>query len=225
MGATFARRAGVVAGTVMTLVMSACGGGSGSDDDAAAAEESSSEAPRQTLPKPTAPAGTAPPAATSSDLLDLLPKAKDIGALQLGIPAVAAIRSMAAEFPAETAGPCGGTLTPLDLEGAAGRTYDTVKGRIYGIGLARTPETETFVSENLADLDAGCTGLEIVDISAVSPDGAAWITPADAGSKAIVLLQTAELTIIVSFTSPEPIDAALVQSIATVWNDVATGAA
>lgn len=224
MGATFARRASVVAATVMTLALSACGG-SGSDDDAAA-DESSSEAPQQTAPKPTAPAGTAPPASTSSDLLNLLPKAKDIGDLQLGIPAVAAIRSMENEFPAETAGPCGGTLTPLDLTGAAGRTYDTVKGRIYGIGLARTPETDAFVTENVSDLTADCvTGLEIVDIAAISPDGAAWIIPVDASSKAIVLLQTPDLTIIVSFTSPEPIDPALVQTIATVWNDVATAAA
>jgi hypothetical protein len=238
MAGAIARRAAVG----LLLAATACGGGSGSGDDADGADEEteSAEAPRETRPRPTAPAGTAPPLATSTDLLDRLPKAADIGPLQLGIPAVAAIRSIALEFPADPTGPCGTALTPVTLDGAAGRTYDTVSGRIVGIGIPRTPSTDTFVEENLADLTAGCAshsttlsdGTELtlsapepVDISAISPEGLAWVSTIEAPTpeqyKATVVLQAADLTMIVTMVSPEPIEPTLVETIATVWTEAA----
>jgi hypothetical protein len=242
MGAKFARRATLG----LMFALAACGG-SGSDDgdgdgDANAEESESSDAPRATIPRPTAPAGTAAPAATTTDLLDRLPKAADIGPLQLGIPAVAAIRSIALEFDADPSGPCGAALTPLTLDGAAGRTYDTVKGRIVGIGIPRSAATDTFVAENTADLTAGCpshtttlstgdeqtlSAPEVIDISAIAPDGIAWTAAIEApepGHKATVLLQATDLTVVVSMTSPEPIEPTLIEAIATVWTEAAAAA-
>ena len=242
MSATITRRAAVG----LLFAAAACGGGSGSDDEGAADDdaETTADAPVATRPKPTAPSGTAAPASTTSDLLDRLPKAGDIGPLQLGIPAVAAIRSMALEFGSDPKGPCGATLTPLALEGAAGRTYDTVNGRIVGIGVVRDAATDAFVAENLADLTAGCpshtttlsdgseltlSAPEAVDISAISPEGVAWTStieqPAPEQYKATVLLQPTDLTMIVTMTSPKPIDAATVETIATIWTESAAPAA
>jgi hypothetical protein len=239
MAGTIARRAAVG----LLLAATACGGGSDSGDGADGAEEEeeeTTEAPRETRPRPTAPAGTAPPAATSTDLLDRLPKAGDIGPLQLGIPAVAAIRSIALEFPADPTGPCGTALTPVTLDGAAGRTYDTVSGRIVGIGIPRTPSTDTFLAENLADLTPGCPshsttlsdGTELtlsapepIDISAISSEGLAWVSTIEAPTpeqyRATVLLQATDLTTIVTLVSPEPIEPTLVEAIATVWTEAA----
>lgn len=241
-------RRSVTTGATLALLFAVAGcGGGGSDGGGggggdAETEEASETAPRPTRPRPTAPTGTAPPAATTTDLLDRLPKAGDIGPLQLGIPAVAAIRSIALEFPADPVGPCGAALTPLALDGAAGRTYDTVKGRIIGIGVPRSAATDTFVEENRADLTAGCashtTSLSIggdvtlgapeeVDISAAAPDSLAWISPVEApepGHKATVLVQADDLTMIVVMTSPEPIEPTLLETIATVWTEAAVAA-
>jgi hypothetical protein len=240
--ATITRRAAVG----LLFAAAACGGGSGSDDGGAAEDdaETSAEAPVATRPKPTAPSGTAAPASTTTDLLDRLPKAGDIGPLQLGIPSVAAIRSIALEFGSDPKGPCGATLTPLTLEGAAGRTYDMVNARIVGIGLIRDAATDTFVAENMADLTAGCpshtttlsdgseltlSAPEAVDISAIAPEGLAWMStieqPAPEQHKATVVLPVTDLTIIVTMTSAEPIDPALLETIATIWTESAAPAA
>ena len=157
---------------------------------------------------------------------------------------MAAIRSIALEFDADPTGPCGAALTPLTLDGAAGRTYDTVKGRIVGIGIPRDAATDTFVEENLADLTAGCpshtttlsdgseltlSAPEAVDISAIAPDGLAWISTVEAPTpgqhRATVLLPAPDLTMIVTMTSPEPVDPALIEAIATVWTEAAAASA
>jgi hypothetical protein len=230
--------------TVLGLLFTAaaCGGGSGSDGGADATDdESSVEAPIVTRPKPTAPAGTAAPAATTTDLLDLLPKAGDIGSLELGIPAVAAIRIMAVEVTPDPTGPCGAALTLPPLEGGAGRTYDSVQGRITGVILPPSPEVDAYVAANSADLTEGCPphtttladGTEItlstpeaVDISATNPDGVAWIATVEGpepATRATVMLPTPEGTVIVWANSIEPIDAAFVQTVADVWQSKATG--
>ncbi len=136
-----------------------------------------------------------PPAATTTDLLDLLPKAADIGPLELGIPAIAAIRSMASEVSPDPTGPCGASVPAPTLEGAAGRTYDTVKGRITAIVVPRDATLDEYVEANRADLTEGCPshtttlpdGTEltlsaptIVDVSATVPDGFAWVSTVEA---------------------------------------------
>jgi hypothetical protein len=223
--------------------IAACGG-SGDDDDGAAGDEATADAPRATPPPPTAAAGTAPPVATTTDLLNLLPKAADIGPLQLGIPAVAAIRSMAAEVKQDPTGPCGAALEALTLEGAAGRTYETVNGRIVGIIVPRDAAVDAYVEANRADLTAGCPshtttaadGTEItlstpeaVDVSATVPEGVAWISnveqPADGGAHATVLLPVGDNALLVTMSSTQPLDAAFVQTMAEVWSAKATAAA
>ena len=228
------KRVAVVA--ALAIAAAACGGGGGDDDDGAAADDSSTvETVRPTPPPPTAVAGTAPPAATTTDLLNNLPKAGDIGKLQLGIPAVAAIRILSAEVPQSAAGPCGAPLEPLTLEGGAGRTYDIVKGHIVGVVVPRDAAVDAYLEANEADLTAGCPSHETtvggttmtlsaptpVDISATAPDGVAWIStienPADGGQRAVLLMPTDTLLSIVILTSPESIDPALVQQMAEVW--------
>jgi hypothetical protein len=232
-----------VVGVVMALA-AGCGGGSDSDDASPDGEtETTEQAPRTTRPRPTAPAGTAPPAATTTELLDLLPKAGDIGPLQLGIPAVAAIRSMAVEVSQDPTGPCGAALDPLTLEGAAGRTYDTVKGRIVGIAVPRDAAVDAYIEANRGDLTDGCashttttadggtqtlSAPAIVDVSATAPDGIAWIStiedPAGAGERTTLILPTDGVALIVTLNSPEAIDPALVQTMAEVWYGTATAA-
>ncbi|HZI45861.1 MAG TPA: hypothetical protein VFD53_11600 [Ilumatobacter sp.] len=225
----------------LLLAATACGGG-GDDDDGAADENSTVETVRPTPPRPTTPAGTAAPAATTTELLNLLAKAGDIGDLQLGIPAVAAIRILSIEVPQDPTGPCGAPIEPLTLEGGAGRTYDTVKGRIIGIIVSRDPAVDAWVEANRADLTAGCPSHETtlggqpvtlsspepVDISATTPDGVAWVStieqPPDGGHHAVVILPTDDLVVIVTMTSPEPIEPAFVQTIADIWYGKATAA-
>lgn len=239
----------LASGAVIGLmaVIGACGGGDDDDanagDDGGGAEETADDTPVVTRPRPTTPAGTAPPAATTTELLELLPKAGDIGPLQLGIPSVAAIRSMTAEVSQDPTGPCGAPLEPLTLDGAAGRTYDTIKGRIIGIIVPRDAAVDAHVEAAAADLTEGCAshattardGSEItlsgpapVDISATAPDGVAWIAtveqPADGGSQATVILPAGDNTVVVTMVSPEAIDPALVQAIAEVWFAKATAA-
>jgi hypothetical protein len=225
----------------LLFAAAACGGSGG--DDAAADDESTADAPRATPPPPTAAAGTAAPQATTTELLNLLPKAADIGPLELGIPAVAAIRSMSAEVKQDPTGPCGAALEPLTLEGAAGRTYDTVNGRIVGIIVPRDAAVDAFVEANRADLTAGCpshtttaadgseitlSAPEVVDVAATVPDGVAWISnveqPADGGAHATLLLPVGDNALVVTMASTQPLDAAFVQSVAEVWNAKATAA-
>jgi hypothetical protein len=226
----------------IVFAAAACGGGGGDDDAGGGGDSSTEETVRPTPPRPTTPAGTAAPAATTTELLNLLPKAGDIGALQVGIPAVAAIRSMAGEVQQDATGPCGATIDALTLEGAAGRTYDTNKGRIVGVAVPRDPTVDAYFAANSGDLTAGCpshpttigaasetlSSPQPVDIGATVPDGVAWIStvedPADGGQRAVLLLPTDDLALIVTFTSPEPIDPAFVQSMADIWYGKATAA-
>jgi hypothetical protein len=225
---------------LLALGSAACGGGD--DDDAAGDEETTVETVRATPPPPTAPAGTAPPAATTTDLLNKLAKAADIGELQLGIPAVAAIRILSVEVPQDPTGPCGAPIEPLTLEGGAGRTYDTVKGRIIGVVVPRDPTVDAWIEANSADLTAGCPSHETtigadtvtlsapepVDISATTPEGVAWVStieqPPDGGQRAVLILPTTDLVVVVTMTSPEPIEPAFVQTMAEVWYGKATAA-
>lgn len=222
---------------LLALAAAGCGGGGGDDDDNAAADESSTvETVRPTPPPPTAPAGTAAPAATTTELLNRLAKAGDIGKLQLGIPAVAAIRILSVEVPQDATGPCGAPIEPLTLEGGAGRTYDTNAGRIIGVIVPRDPAVDAWVEANKADLTAGCashettlggdavtlSAPEAVDISATTPDGVAWVStieqPPDGGHHAVVILPTDDVVVIVTMTSPDPIDPTFVQTIADIWH-------
>ena len=225
----------------LVVAATACGGG-GDDDDAAGDDGSTTETVRPTPPPPTAPSGTAPPAATSTELLNKLAKAGDIGDLQIGIPAVAAIRSMTGEVHQDATGPCGAAIEPLTLEGGAGRTYDTNKGRIVGIVVQRDAAVDAWIEANRADLTAGCpshettigadtmtlSAPEAVDISATVPDGLAWIStveqPPDGGQRAVLILPTADLMVMVTMTSPEPIDPAFVQTMAEIWYGKASAA-
>jgi hypothetical protein len=225
----------------LVLVGAACGGG-GDDDDGAADETSTVETVRPTPPRPTTPAGTAAPAATTTELLNRLAKAGDIGTLQLGIPAVAAIRILSIEVPQDATGPCGAPIEPLTLEGGAGRTYDTNIGRIIGVIVPRDPAVDAWVEANRADLTAGCpshdttlggdavtlSAPEPVDISATAPDGVAWVStieqPPDGGHHAVVILPTETDVVIVTMTSPEPIEPEFVQTIAEIWYGKATAA-
>jgi hypothetical protein len=225
----------------VVLVGAACGGG-GDDDDGAADETSTVETVRPTPPRPTTPAGTAAPAATTTELLNRLAKAGDIGTLQLGIPAVAAIRILSIEVPQDATGPCGAPIEPLTLEGGAGRTYDTNIGRIIGVIVPRDPAVDAWVEANRADLTAGCpshdttlggdavtlSAPEPVDISATAPDGVAWVStieqPPDGGHHAVVILPTETDVVIVTMTSPEPIEPEFVQTIAEIWYGKATAA-
>jgi hypothetical protein len=218
----------------LAVAATACGGGD-DDDDAGGDDTSTVETVRPTPPPPTAPAGTAPPAATSTDLLNNLPKAGDIGDLQLGIPAVAAIRILSIEVPQAEGGPCGAAVEPLTLETGAGRTYDSVKGRIIGVVVPRDEAVDAYVAANKADLTEGCPSHDTtiggapvtlsaptpVDISATTPDGVAWIStieqPADGGQRAVMLMPTDTLLSMVVMTSPEPIDPAMVQTMAEIW--------
>ncbi len=213
----------------------ACGGSGSGDASPGDQSEATADAPAVTRPRPTAPSGTAPPAATTTDLLDLLPKAADIGPLELGIPAIAAIRSMASEVSPDPTGPCGASVPAPTLEGAAGRTYDTVKGRITAIVVPRDASLDEYVEANRADLTEGCPshtttiadGTEqtlstptIVDVSATVPDGFAWVSTVEAptaGARATLMLPTPELTVIVTMRSEEPIDPAFVQQMAEVY--------
>jgi hypothetical protein len=228
---------------LVALVVSgaACGGG-GDDDGAGAGADETTQAPRATPPPPTAPAGTAPPAATTTDLLNKLAKAGDIGVLQVGIPAVAAIRVLSVEVPQDATGPCGAPIEPLTLEGGAGRTYDTNRGRIIGVVVPRDATVDAWVEANRADLTAGCPSHEAtigadtvtfsspepVDISATVPEGVAWVStieqPPDGGSRAVLILPTPDLVVIVTMRSPEPIEPAFVQQMADVWYGKATAA-
>ena len=219
----------------LTMAATACGGGGGDDDDDAAAESSTVETVRPTPPPPTAPAGTAAPAATSTDLLNQLPKAGDISKLKLGIPAVAAIRILSVEVEQDATGPCGAPIEPLTLEGGAGRTYDTVSGRIVGVVVPRDETVDAYLAANAADLTAGCPSHDTtiggdavtlsaptpVDISATTPDGVAWIStieqPADGGQRAVIMMPTDTLLSMVLMTSPDPIDPAVVQQVADIW--------
>ncbi|HZB42851.1 MAG TPA: hypothetical protein VE487_17890 [Ilumatobacter sp.] len=225
---------------LLALGSAACGGGD--DDDAAGDEDTTAETVRVTPPPPTAPAGTAAPAATTTDLLNRLAKAGDIGDLQLGIPAVAAIRILSVEVPQDPTGPCGAAIEPLTLEGGAGRTYDTVKGRIIGVVVPRDPTVDAWIEANRADLTAGCPSHETtigadtvtlsapepVDISATTPEGVAWVStieqPPDGGQRAVLILPTTDLVVVVTMTSPEPIEPAFVQTMADVWYAKATAA-
>lgn len=224
---------------VLTISASACGGGGG--DDAAAGGDSGTVATtRPKPPPPTAVAGTAAPAPTSSELLNQLPKAADISKLQLGIPAVAAIRVLSVEVPQDTAGPCGAPIEPLTLEGAAGRSYDMVKGHIVGVVVPRDAAVDAYVDAVKADLTEGCPSHDTtiggddvtlsapspVDISATAPDGVAWISnvenPAGGGQRAVVMMPTDTLLSVVLMSSPETIDPALVQQMADIWYTKAT---
>jgi hypothetical protein len=226
----------------LVLAASACGGG-GDDDDAAADNgETTEETVRPTPPRPTTPAGTAPPAATTTELLNLLAKAGDMGPLNLGIPAVAAIRILSVEVPQSPTGPCGAPIEPLTLEGGAGRLYDMVKGRIIAVIVPNDPAVDAWVEANRADLTAGCPSHETtigsetvtvsapepIDISATTPDGVAWVStieqPPDGGNRAVVILPTTDNTVVVTMRSAEPIDPALVQLIADTWYSKATAA-
>jgi hypothetical protein len=225
---------------LLVVAATACGGGG--DDDAAGDDGSTVETVRPTPPPPTAPSGTAPPAATSTELLNKLAKAGDIGDLQIGIPAVAAIRSMTGEVHQDATGPCGAVIEPLTLEGGAGRTYDTNKGRIVGIVVQRDAAVDAWIEANRADLTAGCpshettigadtvtlSAPEAVDISATVPDGLAWIStveqPPDGGQRAVLILPTDDLMVMVTLTSPEPIDPAFVQTMAEIWYGKASAA-
>lgn len=227
----------------LTIAATACGGGGGGDDDAAGGDSSTVETVHPTPPPPTAPAGTAPPAATTTDLLKQLPKAADISKLQVGIPAVAAIRILSVEVPQDAAGPCGAAIEPLTLDGGAGRTYDTIKGRIVGVVVPRDATVDAYLEANKADLTEGCPSHDTtvggaaetlsaptpVDISATTPDGVAWIStveqPADGGQRAVILMPTDTLLSIVLLSSPDTIDPAMVQQMADIWYTKATAAA
>jgi hypothetical protein len=219
----------------LLFAATACGSSGSDDGEADDQAETTEVAPVVTRPRPTAPTGTAAPAATTTDLLNLIPKAGDIGPLQLGIPAVAAIRSMAAEVSTDPTGPCGAAVAAPTLEGAAGRTYDTVKGRIVAIVVPRGPDIDSYVEANRADLTEGCashtttaangseqtlSGPTSVDVSATAPDGIAWVSTIEQpgpGSKTTLLLPNDELTVMVTMSSPEPIDPAFVQLLAEVY--------
>ncbi len=226
----------------LAITAAACGGGGGDDDDGAGDGSSTVETVRPTPPPPTAPAGTAAPAATTTDLLNQLPKAGDIGKLQLGIPAVAAVRVLSVEVPQADAGPCGTAIEPLTLEGGAGRNYDTIAGRIVAVVVPRDATVDAHLDANKADLTAGCPSYDTtisgtattlsaptpVDISATTPDGVAWIStienPAGGGQRAVIMMPTDTLLSIVFMTSPDPIDPALVQQMADVWYTKASAA-
>lgn len=229
------RRGAALAAALFTIA--ACGGSDSDDDPAADVEdETEDDGPVITRPRPTAPAGTAPPVATTTELLNLLPKAGDIGALELGIPAVAAIRSMAVEVSQDPKGPCGATLELPSLEGAAGRTFDTVKGRIVAIVVPRDPTVDAYVEANRADLTVGCPshtttiadGSEVtlsaptpIDVTATTPDGFGWIStveqPAAGGSHTTLLLPSTDVTVMVTMTSPEVIEPAFAETLAEVY--------
>ena len=224
----------------LMAIATACGGG---DDDGGGGNAATTvETVHATRPPPTAPSGTAPPAATTTDLLNLLPKAADISKLKLGIPAVAAIRVMAAEVPIEAAGPCGAGVEALVLDGGAGRTYDTNVGHIVGGVVSRTAATDAYLAAVKADLTAGCpshettiagntvtlSAPEAVDISATTPDGVAWIStieqPPNGGQRAVIMMPTDDLLVMVFLTSPDTIDPTFVQTMADVWYGKATAA-
>ena len=227
----------------LIAIATACGGG-GDDNGGGGGDDSATtvETVHRTPPPPTAPSGTAPPAATTTDLLNRLPKAGDISKLKLGIPAVAAIRVMAAEVPIEAAGPCGAGVDPLTLDGGAGRTYDTNVGHIVGAVVSQSAVTDAYLAAVKADLTAGCPSHETtigsntvtlsapaaVDISATTPDGVAWIStveqPPDGGQRAVILMPTDDLFVMVFLTSPDTIDPTFVQTMADVWYGKATAA-
>jgi hypothetical protein len=227
----------------LVLVAGACGGsGGGGGDNAGGNDSSTVETVAPTPPPPTAPAGTAPPAATTTDLLNKLPKAADISKLQLGIPAVAAVRLLTVEVPQDSAGPCGTAIDPLTLQGGAGRTYDTNKGAIVGVVVPRDPTVDAYLQANKADLTAGCpshattisgkpftlSAPQSVDITKTTPDGVAWVStieqPAGSGYRAVIMMPTDQLLIMVFMTSPDPIDPAFVQTMADIWYGKATAA-
>ena len=148
---------------------------------------------------------------------------------------VAAIRILSVEVPQDATGPCGAAIEPLTLDGGAGRTYDTVKGRIVGVVVPRDATVDAFLEANKADLTEGCPSHDTtiggtattlsaptpVDISATTPDGIAWIStieqPADGGQRAVVMMPTDTLLAVVIMTSPETIDPAMVQQVADIW--------
>ena len=169
-------------------------------------------------------------------LLELLPKARDLDPLELGIPTVAAIRSMADEVSPDPTGPCGAAVALPPLEGAAGRTYETVNGRLVAIALPRDEAVDAYLAANAADLTDGCAshtttiadGTELtlstpqaVDVTATTPEGVAWVStieqPADGGHRTTLLLPSPDLAMVVTMTSPEPLDPAYVQQIASVF--------
>jgi len=227
---------------VLTIAAAACGGGGDDNAGGGGGDSSTVETVRPTPPPPTAPAGTAAPAATSTELLNKLPKAGDIGKLKLGIPAVAAIQQLSIEVPQDAAGPCGTAIEPLTLEGGAGRQYESVKGHIVGVVVPRDPAVDAYLAANKADLTAGCPSHDTtigaaaetlgtptaVDISATTPDGVAWIAPveqpADGGQRAVIMMPTDTLLSIVIMSSPDTIDPALVQQMADIWYGKATAA-
>ena len=157
-------------------------------------------------------------------------------------PALASLLSRSVEVPQDATGPCGAPIEPLTLEGGAGRTYDTNVGRIIGVIVPRDPAVDAWVEANRADLTAGCpshdttlggdavtlSAPEPVDISATTPDGVAWVStieqPPDGGHHAVVILPTETDVVIVTMTSPEPIEPAFVQTVADIWYGKATAA-
>lgn len=221
------------------LAAAACGGGGDSGnadaDVAGTAAPATGGAPAQTRPPRTEAPVSLPGQLDPEVLLDLLPKAKDVGSLELAIPTVTGLRDMAIAQ-ADSTGPCGAALTWPALDAAAGRQYESVKGRIIALAIPRDEAVDAFVAANLADLTAGCashtttgtdgsdlslSGPEAVDVSATNPEGVAWLStieqPAGAGQRAVVMLPSTNVTVLVSMDSIEPIDAAYVQELANVF--------
>lgn len=230
----------------VVLATAACGGSSSDDDDQAEAADSpaATAAPAgagDAQPTATLPPAAGPSALDAKALLDRLPKAADIGPLELGIPTVAAIRDVAVEVGQDPKGPCGATLPLPTLDAATGRTYETVKGRIVAVALPRDEAVDAYVEANRSDLTAGCAshtttavdGTELtlsapepVDVAAAAPGAVAWISTIEQpnpGRRATVILESSDVAVVVTMNSAEPLDAALVGQIATIWAEKLAG--